>query len=563
MSFILRCTDCGHKAPYFPTDTDCPKCGSQWREAEYDLETIAKALPDQLPNRPFDLWRYHELLPIRSSFPELSLGEGGTPLIRASNLGLMLGCPNIFIKDERQGPTASFKDRQASVSMAALKEAGITEMVVASTGNVAIAYSAYAARAGIKLWAFVTSLVPAIKMREIALYGSQLIKVSGTYDSVKQAASEFASQRNLYQNMGARSIPSIESMKTIAYEIAEQITTLLGKKNTIQKGKLHWETPDFYIQSISGGMGPIGVDKGFSELKEMGYIKKKPAIVGIQAAGCAPIVNSWKKGLETAEAVTEPRTHIETLATGDPGHTYKILRKIVDETGGTFESVTDEETFRAMHVLAKMEGISAEPAAAVAFAGLFKLIRSGIIKPEDTVVVNCTGHTVPPEKFVLGDNWARNVVLPKEGKKDKDGNQTTPKEGILAALSHVVPERFSRIVIVDDTTEARLLIRRILQSQGDFELFEAADGKEALHIICQEKPDLIILDLMMPKLDGFGVLDELKANAKTENIPVIVSTAKELTKEEKERLKGKIQALLQKGDFMSDEFLDEVHTIIN
>jgi len=107
-----------------------------------------------------------------------------------------------------------------------------------------------------------------------------------------------------------------------------------------------------------------------------------------------------------------------------------------------------------------------------------------------------------------------------------------------------------------------LLIRRILQSQGDFTIYEAKNGKEALRVVRREKPDLIILDLMMPELDGFGVLDELKSNAETESIPVIVSTAKELTKKEKERLKGQIQSLLQKGDFMSDEFLDEVHTII-
>ncbi|MCP4142784.1 MAG: pyridoxal-phosphate dependent enzyme [Chloroflexi bacterium] len=557
MSFILRCIDCGHKAPYFPTAINCPQCNSQWREAEYDLATLSKTLPLQLPDRPFDLWRYHELLPVRNPDPSITLGEGGSPLIKATNLGLMLGCPNIFIKDERQGPTASFKDRQAAVSIAALKEAGITEMVVASTGNVAIAYSAYAARAGIKLWAFVTSLVPAVKMREIALYGSQVIKVTGSYDNVKRAASEFAQQRNLYQNMGARSIPSVESMKTIAYEISEQITAFLGA-DAIENNKSLWRTPDWYVQAISGGMGPLGVAKGFSELKEMGFINKEPAIAAIQTAGCSPMVTSWKKGLETAEIVEEPRTHIETLATGDPGRTYNLLRKAIDNTDGAFESVTDEEAFRAMHVIAKMEGVSAEPAAAVAFAGLFKLIRAGVIKPDDTVVVNCTGHTMPPEKFVLGDDWARNIVFP-ENETEKE----TPKEGILAALSHVVPERFSRVVIVDDTTEARLLIRRILQSQGDFTLFEAKNGKEALRIIRRENPDLIILDLMMPELDGFGVLDELKANAETENIPVIVSTAKELTKAERERLKGQIQSLLQKGDFMSDEFLDEVHTVIN
>ena len=558
MSFILRCLDCGHQAPYHPMSYRCPKCDGEWRVTEYDLPTIAKTLPLQLGKRPFGLWRYRELLPVRNPNMAIALGEGGTPLIHATNLGMMLGCPNIFIKDERQGPTASFKDRQAAVSIAALKEAGVTEMVVASTGNVAIAYSAYAARAGIKLWAFVTSLVPAVKMREIALYGSQVIKVTGSYDEVKRAAAEFANARNLYRNQGARSAPAVESMKTIAFEIAEQITAYFGEPDHKEE-QAPWRTPDWYIQAVSGGMGPLGVVKGFDELKQMGFIDKVPAIVGVQAAGCAPMVNSWKKGLEIAEPVKDPRTHIETLATGDPGRLYTILREKVNETGGAFESVTDEEAFRAMHVIAKMEGISAEPASAVAFAGLFKLIRAGVIKPDDTVVVNCTGHTMPPEKFVLGDNWTRNVVLPEKKPREKE----SPREGVLAALSHVVPERFPRIVIVDDTTEARLLIRRILQSQGDFTLFEATNGKEALRTIRREKPDLIILDLMMPELDGFGVLDQLKADAETATIPVIVSTAKELTSEEKEKLKGQIQSLLQKGDFMSDEFLDEVHTIID
>ena len=138
----------------------CPQCNSQWREAEYDMAEVAKTFPSEIKDRPFDLWRYRELLPIHNPNPTLTLGEGGTPLIQAANLGMMLGLPNLFIKDERQGPTSSFKDRQAAVTIAALKEGGVTEMVAASTGNVAIALSAYAARAGIKLWAFVTSLVP-------------------------------------------------------------------------------------------------------------------------------------------------------------------------------------------------------------------------------------------------------------------------------------------------------------------------------------------------------------------------------------------------------------------
>jgi len=549
VSFIIKCLDCGHNAPYYPTSTTCPKCNSQWREAEYDYENIGKTLPSKLASRRFDLWRYRELLPVRNPNVSLSLGEGCTPLIRAVNLGMMLGCPNIYIKDERQGPTSSFKDRQASVTIAALKEAGITEMVAASTGNVAISYSAYASRAGMKLWAFVTSLVPAMKMREIALYGSQVIKITGSYDQCKQVASEFARQRNLYQDMGARTITSIEAMKTIAFEIAEQLTAIQGTDTTPP-----WRTPDWYVQAISGGMGPLGVYKGFREMKKMGWVDRIPAFAPIQAEGCAPMVNSWKKGLEKAEPVTNPKTRIETLATGDPGRAYEFLREYVNSTNGAFESVSDEDAFRAMHILAKMEGISAEPAAAVAFAGLFKLIRAGVIKPNDTVVVNCTGHTMPAEPSILGDNWSRDVKFPT--------SEETPQEGLLSALTQVAPERFPKIAIVEDTTEARRLIRRILQSQGNFTILEASNGREGLELIQRELPDLIILDLMMPEMDGFTVIEALRAKPETATIPVIVATAKELTQDEKNRLSGQIQSLMQKGDFLNDEFLEEVKSLI-
>jgi threonine synthase len=555
MRFHIRCLDCGHITSYYPTDINCPECKSQWRQAEYDLANVAKIWSKELPHRQYDLWRYQELLPVNTPKPSLKMGEGWTPLIQAANLGTMLGCPNILIKDERQGPTTSFKDRQASVTIAALKEAGITEMVAASTGNVAISYSAYAARAGIKLWAFVTSLVPAVKMREIALYGSQVVKITGSYDQAKQIAAEFANQRGLYQDMGGRTITSIEGMKTIAFEIAEQLTMQYGP--VISKdGKPMWRVPDWYIQAISGGLGPLAIAKGFRELKEMGFTDRMPALAPIQAEGCAPMVHSWKQQLDTPLVVTSPKTHIETLATGNPGRMYSLLRKEVDAQNGVFEMVSDEESFRAMHVLAKMEGVSAEPAAGAAFAGLFKLVRAGVIKPTDIVVVNCTGHTMPAEPYVLGSGWARNVVLPSKEEQPHE------EEGLLAALSRVAPDRFPRVAIVDDTSEARRLVRRILQSQGDFKILEASNGKEGLEMITRELPDLVVLDLMMPEMDGFSVLEKLKANPQTADIPVIVSTAKELTEDEKGRLKGQIQVLMQKGDFMSDEFLEEVKALI-
>jgi threonine synthase len=556
--FITECLDCGTKSPFLAGSPACPKCGSLWREASYDYAALAFSLPILLPGRPFDLWRYRELLPIRDPNPDFSLGEGGTPLIHAKNLGMMLGLPHLYIKDERQGPTASFKDRQAALMIASLKEAGINEMVCASTGNVAISYSAYAARAGIKLWAFLTSLVPAAKMREVAIYGTQVVKITGTYDEAKSIASEFAKQRKIFFDLGARAIPCVEGMKTIAFEIAEQLSTHLANANLpLPEGAL-WFNPDWYIQSVSGGLGPLGVIKGFRELELMGLTKGQPKIGVIQAEGCAPMVHAWHQNQEVAVPVKSPRTLIATLATGDPGRTYTLIQqKMKIANGGAIESTTDEEAFRAMHLVAKLEGISVEPAAAVAFAGLVKMVRAGMIKPEEVVVINCTGHTMPIERNILGEGWERNINLAADNMTE-EGRE----EGLLSALSNVAIDRFPRIAIVDDEPNVRTLVRRILQSQGNYKLFEASDGKSAVEMITRERPDLIILDLMMPDMDGFGVMDALQKHNETKDIPVIVITAKELTPAEKERLKGHIQTLMQKGDFMSDELLDEVRALL-
>jgi len=551
-NLYVECLDCGHRTPFTVSKPACPVCGSGWREARYDYAAVGKEWPAALAARPFDIWRYQEMLPLRGPNMELTLGEGGTPLIRASNLGMMLGCPNLYVKDERQGPTASFKDRQAVVTVAALKEAGVSEFVIASTGNVAISYSAYASRASIKLWAFLTSLVPAAKMREVAIYGTQVIKITGSYDQAKKVASEFAHQRGLSIDQGARTIPCIEAMKTISFELAEQLTRLLGPGESTP-----WRAPDWYIQSVSGGMGPIGVIKGFQELKAMGLVDKVPKVAALQAEGCAPMAHAWKQNRDTAVPVQSPRTHIATLATGAPGRPYTILRqKMLEGSGGAIESVTDEEAFRAMHYLAKMEGLSVEPASAVAFAGLVKLVRAGVVKPHETIVVNCTGHTMPIERNILGEGWSRDIVFPQ------DSMEESQEEGLLAALSKVGIDRCPRIAIVDDNPEVRLLVRRILQSQGNYTLFEATNGREAVELVQREQPNLIILDLMMPEMDGYAVMDELKKSPDTADIPIIVVTAKELTPAEKDRMRGHIQRLMQKGDFMSDELLDEVRALL-
>jgi threonine synthase len=206
LAFSLACPACGYHELYNRPLPECPSCGEEWLEAHYDVLAATAQWPAALTDRPSSLWRYRELLPIWDDANIVSLGEGWSPMIRTENLGVMLGRPNLYLKDERQNPTGSFKDRQASLFASMLKESGITEAVVASTGNVAIAYSAYCARAGIKLWTFITSLVPADKMREITLYGSELIKVSSTYDQTKVVAADFARAKGLHMDRGVKSI---------------------------------------------------------------------------------------------------------------------------------------------------------------------------------------------------------------------------------------------------------------------------------------------------------------------------------------------------------------------
>jgi len=539
----LKCAKCGYSEPFERALERCPRCEGDWLDVVYDYEGIARAWPKVLHTRPFDMWRYRELLPLRDDTHRITMGEGGTPLLRAVNLGMMLGAPHIYVKDERQGPTGSFKDRQAALSISVMKELNVTEAVVASTGNVAISYSAYSALAGIKLWAFLTSLVPPEKVREVAIYGSEVVKVTGTYDQTKQVAAEFARRRGLYLDRGIRSIAARESMKTVAFEIAEQLPLFLGT------GSTPWRAPDWYIQSVSGGMGPVGVWKGYQELVRMGLVDRMPRLACIQAEGCAPMVWSFQKGLTEAEPVLHPYTRVITVATGSPGPAYTFLARVVREHGGAFEAVSDEETFRAMHVMAKLDGISMEPAAALAFAGLFQLLSKGVIKRDEVVVVNCSGHTFPVEKHLLGEEWARTVEVPGEG--------PPMEEGLLGTLEQL-DRSVQRIAILEDDPSAVRLLRRILQTRGDYQILEAQDGRTGLELIRRERPDIVLLDLMMPEVDGFQVLEALKADDDLARIPVIVITAKELTPRERARLNDQIQTLLQKTDFTDEDLLKEV-----
>jgi len=535
----LECVTCGAQQPYEPfVAATCRQCGSRWLEGRYDYDLFKREILRGLPGRPSNLWRYQDVLPVKGPSAFELHPVGGTPLWVPQRFSRGPGSPAVFVKDERYAPTSSFKDRQAAVAVAAMMEGGVREVVIASTGNAAVAYSAACARAGIKLWVFMTSLVPPEKLREAALFGAEVIRVSGNYDQTKQIAAEFAQRRHLLLDHGASSLPSRESMKTIAYEIVEQ---------------LGWRAPDWYLQSVSGGLGPLGVFQGFKELHAMGLIDRMPRLAVIQAEGCAPMVHAFKAGKDTAEAVI-PDTRIIVLSTGDPGKSYTYLWSLVRQFGGIMEDVSDADTFSAMRTLARAEGTAVEPAAAVAFAGLEKLLANGTFGTEETVVVNCTGHTFPVEKHVLGEHYAVDVSLGEQP-------APAPREGLQAALENL-DERTTTILLIDDNEDDALLMRRLLEARKAYRLFTAKDGWEGLALARQKRPDLIVTDLMMPGVDGFGLVEELRLDPRTRDIPIVVVSAKDISVAERKRLNGHIEALYQKGSLMPRKFVDQVIQVI-
>lgn len=556
--FIVECLDCGYSTPYFPTSVSCPRCGSGWREALYDYQSLALTMPLQLPGRPFDLWRYRELLPVRDHNPDLTLGEGGTPLIRATAFGNMLHIPNLFIKDERQNPTGSFKDRQAAVTIAALLESDIYEMVVASSGNIALAYAALAARTGIKVWVFLPGRVPTTKMREIALYGARVIKTTGNYDQTRQLAMEFARQRNIFLDQSSQTVPSVEAMKTIAFEITEQLTACMGSPAARKGNKpaAAWRAPDWYIQPVSVGLGPMGVLKGFTELKLMSLIDHLPSLGLIQPEGCAPMVRAWNQNLDIAEPFYNQDTGIESLTTVDPGRTYTLLNhRMGHGAGGIFESVTDRETYKAVSMLALMEGISVEPAAGVAFAGLIKLCNRGVIKEKDIVVVNCTGHTTPMEKI--------NRLTTLERKKMTSSLVLSNHEDAVTVLDLVDFSETPRILIAIENEKTSRILQLYAKLLGAIEINTASDQSTTLNAVQINSPDLIFLDLASSRINGFAVLDELFARNEVAPIPTIGLLSGALTNTEMVHLAIQVEILAKRGELLSSDSLNELKQLIS
>jgi len=344
-------------------------------EVVYNLDDI-RLDKETISKREKNLWRYRELLPITDEDSIVDLGTGFTPLHRCRRLADELGLKNLYIKDDTVNPTNSFKDRPSSVAVSKAKEFGAEAVGCPSTGNLAAAVAAHAAKAGLPCYIFVPANTEANKVLQASTYGAQLVAVDGTYDQANRLAAQVAEEYGwAFVNINLRPF-YVEGSKTLAFEICEQ---------------LGWKAPDSIIIPLGSGALFLAIKRGFEQFKELGLIEDKPIrLIGAQASGCAPIVEAFKAGLDDVIPIEHPDTVAKSLAIGDPGDGYYVLEAI-RETGGLAESSSDEEILEAINFLAEREGIFSEPAGSVTISVLRKLVEAGEIHPDETVVCCVTG----------------------------------------------------------------------------------------------------------------------------------------------------------------------------
>jgi len=372
MQQTLVCRDCASRETVRHPVRYCKACNSEWLKYAFEEDVICSFEFGHSVNT---LWNFFDLLPIASRKNVVSFGEGGTPVTHLQQLGKCIGLKRLYIKDERGGNTGSFKDRGASVAVSSLKERGVRDFVYSSVGNMGAAYAAYCARALIRAHAFVPASAPRQKVQEMELYGAKVFRLNKTYDECKAVAKEYAQERGFECEMGTRDPLRVEAKKTIAFEVHQQLPRV-----------------DRFFQAASGGTGFLGYHKGAQELQMNGFIRKPARVHAVQAAGCCPMYSAYARGnMETYTPVHKPKTHITTLATGNPIG-YRHVAQVINETGGSFERVTDQQAFRAVKQLAKTEGILVDAATGVALAAVISMAKSGAISPLEYVVLNGGSH---------------------------------------------------------------------------------------------------------------------------------------------------------------------------
>ena len=349
----------------------CP-CGSPLL-VRYDFAKAKTAFAKaSLDGRVASLWRYRELLPLQDDVNLISLGEGFTPLLPAKKLGAEFGLRQLWIKDEAQNPTGSFKDRGLSLAISRARELGVKKAAIPSAGNAGGSFAAYAARAGIEAHVFMPRDTPVANRIEVEQYGAKLTLVDGLINDCGRIVAERKNAEGWFDVSTLKEPYRVEGKKTMGFEIAEQ---------------LNWRLPDVIIYPTGGGTGLIGMWKAFAELEELGWIASaRPRMVSVQASGCAPIVKAFDENNSSAEPWQNAHTIASGLRVPQAVGDFLMLEAI-RASRGTALSVSDEDMLAEIKTVGKAEGIFFCPEGAACVAALRRLLENHWIKPNDEVVI--------------------------------------------------------------------------------------------------------------------------------------------------------------------------------
>jgi len=380
------CITCGERYDIDEIVYSCRKCGDIL-EIRYDYGLLKEELKkSDWQSLPLSVWRYKDFMPIRSPLNVVSLNEGGTGLYHCRRLGKALGIQNLYVKNEGENPTGSFKDRGMTVGVSKALELGIKIVACASTGNTSASLAAYAAKAGLSCIILIPSGGVAFgKLAQAIIYGAKVIQIRGNFDQALKMVVKLSEEHKEIYLLNSINPYRLEGQKTIAFEICDQ---------------LNGEPPDRVVVPVGNAGNISAIWKGFTEFNKLGLVKRLPKMVGIQAEGAAPIAKAVKNGKDAIVPVEKPETVASAIRIGAPVSWKKAMRAIKD-SGGTAETVADKEILEAQKLLARYEGLFVEPASASSIAGLKKMLESGEIGRDEVVVCVATGHGLKDPDIVV------------------------------------------------------------------------------------------------------------------------------------------------------------------
>jgi threonine synthase len=401
----LACSLCNR--PYSPGQLlNLCECGGPLL-VHYDLKALGISNPQALVSSQVpSMWRYEKVLPADAK-DAVTLGEGWTPLVRLKRLAGELGAHDLWLKDEGQNPTDSFKARGLSTAVTMAKKLGVTKLAIPSAGNAASALAAYAAVAGMEAHIFMPNDVPQANFIECKAYGAHVTLVDGFINDCGRIVAERKTAEGWFDVSTLKEPYRIEGKKTMGYELAEQFG---------------WQLPDAILYPCGGGVGLIGMWKAFHELEELGITgAKRPKMIAVQAAGCQPLTRAFKAGAARSELWNDAYTVASGLRVPKPLGDFQILNAI-RESEGTAISITDEELLDAGIALAEREGIFPAPEGGACVAAAAQLLKSAFLKPDDRIVIYNTGSGL---KYL--EAYSTRYPRNSGGEQDKLGGLITPR----------------------------------------------------------------------------------------------------------------------------------------